>query len=97
MRRLTSKPLTDVAVGKAQPRKQRYDIYDAALRGFSLRVSIAGTKTWAPAPVQRYPIHVPYAVNSSTGTIAVFANVKTSPHLRFNIKYGIYPLSDEAS
>ena len=46
MPRLTSKALTDVAVRKAPPRKQRYDIYDAALRGLGLRVSIAGTKTW---------------------------------------------------
>ena len=46
MPRLVSKPLTDIAVRKAQPRKQRYDIYDAALRGFGLRVAISGTKTW---------------------------------------------------
>jgi hypothetical protein len=40
---------------------------------------------------------VPWIMLRGPGTIAVFANVKTSPHLRFNIKYGIYPLSDGAS
>ena len=46
MPRLVNKSLTDVAVRKAQPREQRYDLYDAALRGFGLRVAISGTKSW---------------------------------------------------
>jgi len=46
MPKLVSKPLTDLAVRKAQPKDQRYDIYDAALRGFGVRVATSGDKTW---------------------------------------------------
>ena len=35
-----------IGIRKSQPQKQRYDIYDAALRSFSLRVAISGAKTW---------------------------------------------------
>lgn len=46
MPRLVSSPLTDVAVRKARPRSQRYDLYDAGLRGLGLRVAVSGTKSW---------------------------------------------------
>jgi len=46
MTRLVNKSLTDVAVRKAQPREQHYDLYDAVLRGFGLRVAVSGTKSW---------------------------------------------------
>jgi integrase len=46
MPRLTDKALTDTAVRKALPHRARYDLYDAALRGFGLRVAVSGTKTW---------------------------------------------------
>jgi len=46
MPRLFNKSLTDVAVRKAEPREQRYDLYDAALRGFGIRVAISGTKSF---------------------------------------------------
>jgi integrase len=46
MPKLVSKPLTDLAVRKARPKEKRYDLYDAALRGFGVRVSTSGAKTW---------------------------------------------------
>ena len=46
MPKLVSKPLTDLAVRKARPKDTRYDLYDAALRGFGVRVATSGAKTW---------------------------------------------------
>ena len=46
MPKLVSKALTDLAVRKARPKDKRYDLYDAALRGFGVRVSTSGTKVW---------------------------------------------------
>ena len=46
MPKLVSKLLTDLAVRKARPKEKRYDLYDAALRGFGVRVSTSGAKTW---------------------------------------------------
>lgn len=46
MPKLVSKPLTDLAVRKARPKDNRYDLYDAAIRGFGLRVAVSGAKTW---------------------------------------------------
>jgi integrase len=46
MPKLVPKALTDLAVRKAPPKAKRYDLYDAALRGFGLRVSPSGTKVW---------------------------------------------------
>ena len=46
MPKLVSKPITDLAVRKARPKEKRYDLYDAALRGFGVRVSMSGSKTW---------------------------------------------------
>ena len=46
MPKLVNKPLTDVAVRKARPNEHRYDIFDAALRGFGLRVAVSGAKSW---------------------------------------------------
>ena len=46
MPKLVSKSLTDLAVRKARPADKRYDLFDAALRGFGLRVSTSGAKTW---------------------------------------------------
>ena len=46
MPKLVSKPLTDLAVRKARPANKRYDLYDAAMRGFGVRVSTSGAKTW---------------------------------------------------
>ena len=46
MPKLVSKPLTDLAVRKARPKDKRYDLYDAALRGFGVRVATSGAKTW---------------------------------------------------
>ena len=31
---------------KARPKDKRYDLYDAALRGFGVRVAVSGQKTW---------------------------------------------------
>ena len=39
----------------------------------------------------------PWMLLRGQGAMAAFANVKTSPHLGLNIKYGIYPLSDGAA
>jgi integrase len=46
MPKLVSAALTDMAVRKARPKDNRYDLYDAALRGFGVRVSTSGTKAW---------------------------------------------------
>ena len=46
MPKLVRKPLTDLAVRKARPKEKRYALFDAALRGFSLRVATSGAKTW---------------------------------------------------
>ena len=46
MPKLVRKPLTDLAVRKARPKEKRYDLFDAALRGFGLRVATSGAKTW---------------------------------------------------
>jgi integrase len=65
MPKLVDKSLTDAAVRKAKPLDRRYDLYDALLRGFGLRVAVSGTKTWfvmrringrmVRATVGRYP------------------------------------------
>jgi len=39
--------------------------------------------------------HGPFILTRGQGAMATFANVKTSPHLGLNIKYGIYPLTDK--
>ena len=44
MPKLVSKPLTDLAVRKARPKDKRCDLYDAALRGFGVRVATAGSR-----------------------------------------------------
>ena len=46
MPKLVSKALTNLAVRKARPKDKRYDLYDAALRGFGVRVATSGTKSW---------------------------------------------------
>ena len=46
MPKLVSKALTNLAVRKARPKDKRYDLYDAALRGFGVRVATSGAKTW---------------------------------------------------
>lgn len=46
MPKQVSKALTDLSVRKARPAEKRYDLYDAAIRGFGLRVSTSGAKTW---------------------------------------------------
>jgi integrase len=46
MPKQVSKALTDLSVRKARPAEKRYDLFDAALRGFGLRVSTSGAKTW---------------------------------------------------
>ena len=46
MPKVVSKLLTDIAVRKARPKEERYDLYDAALRGFGVRISKSGIKTW---------------------------------------------------
>ena len=46
MPKLVRKPLTDLAVRKARPKEKRYDLFDAALRGFGMRVATSGAKTW---------------------------------------------------
>ena len=46
MPKLVSKPLTALAVRNARPKDKRYDLYDAALRGFGVRVATSGAKTW---------------------------------------------------
>ena len=44
-RRATS-PLTDAFVKSLKPKQNRYDIFDANLAGFGIRVSPQGTKSW---------------------------------------------------
>ena len=46
MPKLADKTLTVMTVEKLKPRDERYDVYDAALRGFGVRVATSGTKTW---------------------------------------------------
>lgn len=46
MPKLVNRSLTDISVRKARPKDKRYDLYDAVLRGFGLRVATVGTKTW---------------------------------------------------
>ena len=46
MPKLVSKALTNLAVRKARPKDKRYDLYDAALRGFGVRVATSGRKSW---------------------------------------------------
>ena len=46
MPKLVSKALTNLAVRKARAKDKRYDLYDAALRGFGVRVATSGAKTW---------------------------------------------------
>ena len=46
MPKLVRKPLTDLAVRKARPKEKRYDLFDAALRGFGLRVATSGARVW---------------------------------------------------
>ena len=44
-RRKTSR-LTDAFIRSLKPREKRYDVYDAQLAGFGIRVSPLGTKSW---------------------------------------------------
>ena len=37
---------TDAYVKSLKPAQNRYDVYDAALAGFGMRVSTSGTKSW---------------------------------------------------
>ena len=46
MPKLVSKALTNLTVHKARAKDKRYDLYDAALRGFGVRVATSGTKSW---------------------------------------------------
>lgn len=46
MPRLKEKPLTAMAVEKLKPQNNRYDAFDAAVRGLGIRVAVSGTKTW---------------------------------------------------
>jgi len=46
MPKLVSKALTELTVRKARSKDKRYDLYDAALRGFGVRVATSGAKTW---------------------------------------------------
>ena len=61
-----------------------------ARAGFAPRLSGA----WTLAPIRRYMVHVLRILLRRQGPMAAFANVKTSPYLGLNIKYGIYPLYD---
>ena len=65
MPKLADKTLTAITVEKLKSRDRRYAVYDAALRGFGIRVATSGTKTWfvmrringhmVRASVGRYP------------------------------------------
>jgi len=46
MPKIVEKVLTEIAVRNAKPKDKRYDLYDAALRGFGLRVAVSGSKRW---------------------------------------------------
>ena len=46
MPRRTTSRLTDAFVRSLKPREKRYDVYDAQLAGFGIRVSPLGTKSW---------------------------------------------------
>jgi len=83
--RLVQTQLTDVAVRKAKPGDKRYDVYDAAVRGFGLRVATSGTKTWfvmrrvndrmVRAKVGRYPdLTLAEARERAVGMLAMMAD-----------------------
>ena len=60
------------------------------------------TRSLVRGPLRRFPgtwsmYHGPFILTRGQGAMATFANVKTSPHLGLNIKYGICPLSDGAA
>ena len=46
MPKLANQVISATAVDKLKPRDARYDVFDAALRGFGIRVSPAGAKSW---------------------------------------------------
>lgn len=46
MPQLSATNLTDAIVRNSKPRDKRYDVFDAKLRGFGLRVQTSGTKSW---------------------------------------------------
>jgi integrase len=46
MPRLTETNLNDAILRNAKPQVQRYDLYDARVRGLGLRVATSGTKSW---------------------------------------------------
>lgn len=84
MPKLVDKPLTDATARKAKPSEKRYDLYDALLRGFGLRVAVSGTKTWfvmrringrmVRATVGRYPeLSLAEAREKATGMLARMA------------------------
>ena len=46
MPKKATSPLTDAFVKSLKPKVERYDIFDANLAGFGIRVSPQGTKSW---------------------------------------------------
>ena len=46
MPKITEKPLTDLAIRKAELKAERYELRDAMVRGLGVRISPSGTKTW---------------------------------------------------
>ena len=46
MPQLVDKPLTDLAIRKASCKSERYDIFDASVRGLGLRIATSGLKSW---------------------------------------------------
>ena len=46
MPKLARQPMTELAIKKAKPAEQRYDLFDASLSGLGLRVATSGTKSW---------------------------------------------------